>query len=64
MFRNWQSIPFFILDTHTSIISIDKIKKGQLPDESENFLASIVVNRNGNYDRKLYINAEFVLLVP
>jgi len=37
--------------THTSIISNDKIKKGHLPDESESFLASIVMNRNGNYDR-------------
>jgi len=50
LFRNWQS-------THTSIISNDKIKKGHLPDESESFLASIVMNRNGNYD-------QFVLSVP
>lgn len=41
----------FISGTHTSIISNDKIKKGHLPDESESFLASIVMNRNGNYDR-------------
>lgn len=37
--------------THTSIISNDKIKKGHLPDESESFLSSIIMNRNGNYDR-------------
>lgn len=64
IFRNWQSNFNFIPGTHTSLISNDKIKKGHLPDESESFLSSIVMNRNGNYDRNYKIYAEFVLLVP
>ena len=46
---------FYYSATQTCLISTDKIKRGYLPDESYSFLASIVMNHNGNYDRKIYL---------
>lgn len=37
-----------IVEAETTIVSNDKIKRGQLPEDKYNFLSSIVMRHNGN----------------
>jgi hypothetical protein len=49
-----QLAPYFTLDAEaqTSLVANDKIKRGQLPDDTYNFLSSIALRHNGNVESK------------
>lgn len=41
LFRNWYK-------AETVLVSLDKIKKGVIPDEAYSFVSSIILRHNGN----------------
>ena len=57
LFRNW-------LTSQTSAVSNDKIRRGNYPEDSFSFHATVALKHNGNFERTNNLNAEFMLSPP
>lgn len=51
-------------EAETVLVSLDKIKKGVIPDEAYSFVSSIILRHNGNAESKQHLNAAFLINPP